>query len=95
MLKLICGVALGLALAGLTGCTKTISTREAEKRIEKTLSSQVGQAVTAKCPGKLEAKKGKTYVCSAVAADGSRTRIRLTMLDDSGKFTFRGAGGTG
>ena len=95
MFKSIGAVVLGIALAGLTGCRDTVNTREAEKRIEKTLSAQVGQPVTATCPGKLEATKGKSYLCTVVARDGSRTRVRLTMIDDSGKFTFRGARASG
>ncbi len=85
-------MALPVLIASLTGCTKTVNTKDVEKKVSKTLSSQVGQKVKTKCPGKLEAKKGKSYVCTAVAADGSRTKIRLRMLDDSGRFGFQGAG---
>jgi hypothetical protein len=83
------------AAVGLTGCSKTVSSRDVEKKVGKTLSAQVGQKVNAKCPGKLDAKKGKTYDCTVIAADGSRAKIRLTMLDDSGKFSFQGAGAAG
>ncbi len=85
-------VALPVLILSLTGCTKTFNTKDVEKKVNKTLSSQVGKPVKTKCPGKLEAKKGKSYVCTAVAADGSRMKVRLRMLDDSGRFEFQGAG---
>lgn len=88
-------VALPILLASLTGCTKTIDTNDVEKKVSKTLSAQLRQKVKTKCPGTLEAKKGKTYICTAVAADGSKTRISLRMLDDSGRFGFEGAGPAG
>ena len=81
-------------ILGLSGCTKTVANADAERKVAKTLSAQVGQKVTVKCPGKLEAKKGKSYGCTATAADGSQMRVRLTMTDDSGRFEFRGAGAT-
>ncbi len=85
-------VALPVLILSLTGCSKTVNTKDVETKIDKTLASQVGKPVKTKCPGKLEAKKGKSYVCTAVAGDGSRTKIRLTMLDDNGRFGFQGAG---
>lgn len=86
---------LGVVVLGLGGCTKTVGNEDAESKAAKTLSAQVGQKVSVKCPGRLEAKKGKEYDCTATAADGSRMRLRLTMVDDSGRFTFRGAGAAG
>lgn len=88
-------VALSVFIAGITGCKKTVDTKGVEKKTSKTLSAQIGKKVKIKCPGTLEAKKGKTYTCTAVAADGSRMKVRVTMLDDSGRFGFEGAGPVG
>lgn len=88
-------VLLSALLVGLAGCSHTISSKDVERKLGNYLSAQVGQMVKAMCPKRLEAKKGKTYRCTVVAADRSRTEIKLTMLDDSGKFRFRGARATG
>ncbi len=93
MLKPMLGALVLTALfAGQTGCSSKVSTEEVEKKVNKTLSAQVGQKVKTKCPGRLEAKKGKSYVCTVAAADGSRTKIRVRMLNDTGKFDFQGTG---
>jgi hypothetical protein len=86
-------VAVVVLAAGLTACTKTVSSDDAQKRIGATLSAQVHQKVTAKCPQTLEAKKGKTYTCTATAADRSKTKVRVVMLDDSGRFRIEGGAG--
>jgi len=88
-------LALTVVLAGQTGCSGKVGAGDVEKKVNKTLSAQVGRKVKTKCPGMLEAKKGKSYICAVTAADGSRTKIRVRMLDDSGKFDFQGAGSAG
>ena len=86
------GMLLGALALALAGCTKTVDSGDVEKKMARTLSAQVGQKVTVKCPEDLEAKKGKTYDCTATAMDGSKMRLRLMMVDDSGHYSFRGAG---
>ncbi len=83
---------LGALVVALAGCTKAVDSGGVEKKMARTLSAQVGQRVTVKCPEDLKAKKGRTYECTATAMDGSKMRLRLMMVDDSGHTSFRGAG---
>ncbi len=88
-------ILLGALVVVLSGCTKRVENADVERQMARTLSAQVGQKVTVKCPKELEARKGKTYACTATAMDGSKMPLRLTMVDDSGHFRFQGAGATG
>jgi hypothetical protein len=76
------------ALVGLAGCTNTVDSKDVEKKTDASLTRQYGQRIRTKCPGKLEAKKGRSYECAVTAADGSKGTTRIKMLDGSGKFSI-------
>jgi hypothetical protein len=78
-----------LALAALTGCGKTtIDKGRAESFVR---SYFTPEARSANCPGGVEAKKGKTIECTAVAADGRRYRVTAHIIDGSGRLRIASA----
>lgn len=73
------------AVLVLTGCSKSIDTDKAEKFIMKTVSQQVGAKVKAvRCPEGLTAKKGETFTCTVIGADGSSGEMLVREKDDQG-----------
>ena len=81
-------VALALAVS-LAACgDKTLDTADAEDEISDKLQEQ-GRPKPDKveCPDDMTAKKGKTYTCKLTAGD-DELDVKLTMLDDDGRFEF-------
>lgn len=83
-------VALAVAAMGaLAACgEKTLDTADAESEITDKLKTQGVEAESVECPDDMKAKKDQTYTCTAKAA-GRDVDVKLTMLDDDGRFEFQ------
>jgi Domain of unknown function (DUF4333) len=54
------------------------------------VAERLGADVKAvECPGSVDAKRGTTYDCEVVGADGSRAKVQVTMTDDEGHFAWK------
>jgi hypothetical protein len=84
------GLTAGLALAaGLTACSTEIDAAKGEKLISTAVSRQVGVKVrSVTCPKGLKAKKGATFTCKVVGADGTTGNVRVTERDAKGKVSI-------
>jgi hypothetical protein len=77
------------AIGGMAACgEKTLDTADAEDEIADKLKTQGVEATDVKCPDDMTAKKDKTYTCKAKAG-GQDVNVKLTMLDDDGRFQFQ------
>jgi hypothetical protein len=73
------------AAVALAGCgTTTIDKGKAEAFVR---SFFTPPARSASCPGGVEAKKGKTFTCTAVDSTGHRFRVVVHVVDDSGRVS--------
>jgi len=82
-------VALTLAVV-LAGCTRTIDSDKAEQTISLGTAQRTGSKVTSvDCPSDQTAKKGNTFTCRVVAADGTRGQVLSTVTADTGRVRFR------
>ncbi len=77
------------AVIALAACgEKTLDTADAEDEISDKLEGQGRPAPDkVECPDDMTAKKGKTYTCKLTAGE-DELDVKLTMLDDDGKFEF-------
>jgi hypothetical protein len=84
------GAAAGLAAAlALGGCSTEIDAAKGEKLIRRAVTAQVGAKVrSVTCPKGLTAKKGATFRCRVVGADGSSGQVTVTERDDKGKVSI-------
>jgi len=84
-------VALAVVLAVvLTGCARTIDSDKAEETISIGTVQRTGSKVTSvDCPSDQTAKKGNTFTCRVVAADGTRGQVFVTVTADTGRVRFR------
>ena len=78
------------AMGALAACgEKTLDTDDAEKEIADKIEQQRNvRPKTIECPDDMTAKKGETYTCTLTAPNGDELDVKLTMLDDDGKFEF-------
>lgn len=68
--------------------TRTLDTTSAASRISSELKARYHVAsVDVSCPGRVPARKGQVFVCSATL-DGQRVRLDATVTDSSGAFTI-------
>jgi uncharacterized protein DUF4333 len=73
-----------LLLAALAGCGKTtIDQGRAESFVR---SYFTPDARSADCPDGVEAKNGKTLVCTVVSTDGQRFRVTAHVVDSDGRL---------
>ena len=74
----------------LAGCTRTIDSDKAEQTISVGTAQRTGSKVTSvDCPSDQTAKKGNTFTCRVVAADGTRGQVLATVTADTGRVRFR------
>ena len=79
----------GLAVV-LAGCTRTIDSDKAEQTISVGTAQRTDSKVTSvDCPSDQTAKKGNTFTCRVVAADGTRGQVLATVTADTGRVRFR------
>jgi hypothetical protein len=78
------------AIGGLVACgEKTLDKGSAEDQISEKLQDQGRPAPkSVECPDDMKAKKGESYTCKLTAPNGDELDVKLTMLDDDGKFEF-------
>jgi hypothetical protein len=77
------------ALGVLAGCgEKTLEKDSAESEITDKLKDQGLTAKSVECPDDMKAKKGEVHECDLTAPNGEKLKVKLTMLDDDGKFRF-------
>jgi hypothetical protein len=82
--------AAALAALVLSACSSKLDTDKAEKEIRKGISDQTGVEISrVRCPDDVEAEKGSTFNCVAVAESGQRATVRVRQQDDEGSVTWR------
>jgi hypothetical protein len=68
---------------------KTLDTADAEDEISEQLQAQGRpEPKEVECPDDMTAEKGKEYTCKLTAPNGDELDVKLTMLDNDGKFRF-------
>jgi hypothetical protein len=78
--------ALGLALAA---CEKTINSGKLEGKLKQGIEKQYGIEVkSVDCPNNVKAKKGKSFTCTAHAANGQKQKFKITQDDDKGHVHY-------
>jgi len=80
-----------VALAAvLGGCARAIDSDKAEETIFTGTAKRTGSKIkSVDCPSDQMAKKGNTFACRVVAADGTRGKVLATVTADTGTVTFR------
>jgi len=84
-------LALPLAAIAAAGCgTEVVDQSSAQKRVTDVLKQNNLAATKVDCPkaGDTERKKGKTFQCTATVA-GRELKLRVTLIDDKGRFTLQ------
>jgi len=83
----------GLALAamGLAACGDAkLDTGRAESAIRSGITRQTGVKIdTVRCPDDVEARRGETFRCVALASNGQRARVEVRQRDDEGSVSWR------
>ena len=75
-----------LALTALAGCgSTTIDSGKAESFLDGSLQPSP-RSVT--CPKNVTVKKGRTFACTVVAANGRRYSVTIHIVDDSGHVPY-------
>ena len=87
-------LATGLALAalGLAACgdAAKLDTDRAETAIRSGITRQTGVKIdTVRCPDDVEARRGETFRCVALASNGQRARVEVRQRDDEGSVSWR------
>ena len=91
MRKAFTAVAVTGSLVALTGCGETkIDKGKAEGLARKVAGSGTVTLKTVSCPSGLAAKKGATFDCNLVYADGAKGTITIHQTDDSGNVRTGG-----
>ncbi len=82
---------LAVGAAGLGACGDSkIDAGKAEAAIQRDLARRTGLAIASvSCPDDVEAKRGDTFRCLAVARNGDRASVLVTQRDDEGTVSWR------
>ena len=91
----VAALAVAVAALAVAGCSvkKEIDTQRAESAIKRELAAQTGAPLSrVRCPDQVEARKGKSFRCVAIATDRSRIPVRVTQIDDEGGVRWKIAG---
>jgi len=82
---------LALAAVGLAGCGDAkLDTERAESAIRSGITRQTGVKIdTVRCPDDVEARRGETFRCVALASNGQRARVEVRQRDDEGSVSWR------
>jgi hypothetical protein len=79
----------GVGALALTGCgSKVIDQGKAQGFTKQVVTANGGTAKSAKCPSDVGVKKGKTFTCTAVLANGQKFKITFQMTDNNGTVKF-------
>lgn len=84
-------VALGSTLALVAGCggEPKIDSGSMEDEIESGLLEGTDMpSISVTCPDDITAEEGNQLECTAVAGDGARAAIEVTLTDDEGGFQW-------
>lgn len=86
---------LALVAAALAACGEAkLDTARAESAIRSGITRQTGVKIdTVRCPDQVEARRGETFRCVALASNGQRARVEVTQRDDEGSVSWRLIGG--
>jgi len=79
----------GVGALALTGCgSKVIDQGKAQGFTKQVVTANDGTAKSAKCPSDVSVKKGKSFACTAVLANGQKFKITFQMTDNNGTVKF-------
>jgi hypothetical protein len=71
-----------------------LDTSKLESQIQKTLTDRTGIAIASvDCPGEVEAKRGRTFRCTATTTRDERVVVNVTQNDGKGDVTWKVARG--
>jgi hypothetical protein len=59
-----------------------------QQQITDQLTSRLGGPVAVRCPGEQRRRAGVTFRCTATDNAGGRRTVTVTMVDNSGKYTW-------
>ena len=84
-----------LVALSAAGCGKAeLDVERAEAALKSRITRQTGVEIdTVRCPQDVEAQRGDTFRCVAVASNGQRARVEVTQRDDAGNVSWRLVGG--
>jgi hypothetical protein len=87
--RLLTGVAIASTVVAAAGCGATTLDRSAlEQEIAGELARQTGERPRVACPDGREAAADVVFRCTLTLSDGSRSRTRVTVLGEDGRFRF-------
>lgn len=84
---------LALTILAFAGCGEDpviLDHGVVENGIEAGIAQQQRILTTVACPPDIEARKGKTFVCTATLASGRQLPINVTATDDKGNVSYSG-----
>ena len=82
-------VVVGVGALALTGCgSKVIDQGKAQGFTKQVVTANGGKTTSAKCPSDVGVKKGKSFTCTAVLANGQKFKITFQMTDNNGTVKF-------
>ena len=85
----VAGPVVCVAALALAGCgSKVIDQGKAEKFTKQVVVANGSTARSVKCPSDVSVKKGKTFACTAVLANGRTFKLTFQMTDDKGTVRF-------
>lgn len=85
--------ALALTILAVAGCGDdplTLDHGVVENGIEAGIAQQQHILSTVSCPPDIEARKGRTFVCTATLASGEQLPVDVTATDDKGNVSYSG-----
>jgi len=78
-----------IALVASTTSPDKLDSADAERKMTRQFTAQLGQAVTVDCPEDISVGTGKITNCTVRTASGEARLVRLTQDDAEGNFTFQ------
>jgi hypothetical protein len=80
-----------LVALSAAACGKAeLDVERAEASLKRQITRQTGIEIdTVRCPQDVEAQRGDTFRCLAVASNGQRARVDVTQRDDEGSVSWR------
>ena len=82
---------LAVVVVGLAACGEPkLDTEKAESAIRSGITRQTGVKIdSVRCPDDVEARRGETFRCVALASNGQRARVEVRQRDDEGSVSWR------
>ena len=87
--RVVLPLTVGAGALALMACgSKVIDQGKAQGFTKQVVAANGGAAKSVKCPSDVGVKKGKTFTCTAVLANGKKFKITFQMTDNNGTVKF-------